>query len=102
MITIKQPVGVCALITPWNFPSAMITRKAAAALAAGCTVVIKPSSETPFSALALAYLAKEAGLPDGVLNIVCCSKENTSEVGKEFTSNNLVKKLSFTGSVHKD
>lgn len=70
IIVIKQPVGVVAAITPWNFPNAMITRKAGAALAAGCTIVIKPASATPFSALALAALAKEAGIPDGVLNVV--------------------------------
>ncbi len=95
MLVIKQPVGVCAAITPWNFPSAMITRKAAAALAAGCTMVIKPSSQTPLSALALAELAQRAGIPAGVLNIVT---GNASAIGGELTSNPLVRKLSFTGS----
>lgn len=95
LMVLKQPVGVCAAITPWNFPSAMITRKAAAALAAGCTMVIKPASETPFSALALMVLAKEAGIPDGVLSVVTGDAE---AIGAEFTSNSLVRKLSFTGS----
>lgn len=95
IIVIKQPVGVVAAITPWNFPNAMITRKAGAALAAGCTIVIKPASATPFSALALAALAKEAGIPDGVLNVVTGS---ASVVGGELTSSPVVRKLSFTGS----
>jgi succinate-semialdehyde dehydrogenase/glutarate-semialdehyde dehydrogenase len=95
IIVIKQPVGVVAAITPWNFPNAMITRKAGAALAAGCTIVIKPASATPFSALALAALAKEAGIPDGVLNVVTGS---ASVVGSELTSSPVVRKLSFTGS----
>ncbi|TPQ32697.1 NAD-dependent succinate-semialdehyde dehydrogenase, partial [Cupriavidus pinatubonensis] len=95
IIVIKQPVGVVAAITPWNFPNAMITRKAGAALAAGCTIVIKPASATPFSALALAALAKEAGIPDGVLNVVTGS---ASVVGGELTSSPIVRKLSFTGS----
>ncbi|BDB29476.1 NAD-dependent succinate-semialdehyde dehydrogenase [Cupriavidus sp. TA19] len=95
IIVIKQPIGVVAAITPWNFPNAMITRKAGAALAAGCTIVIKPASATPFSALALAALAKEAGIPDGVLNVVTGS---ASVVGGELTSSSVVRKLSFTGS----
>ncbi|HEY9280269.1 MAG TPA: NAD-dependent succinate-semialdehyde dehydrogenase [Eoetvoesiella sp.] len=95
IIVIKQPVGVVAAITPWNFPNAMITRKAGAALAAGCTIVIKPASATPFSALALAELAQEAGIPAGVLNVVT---GNSGTVGEELTSNPLVRKLSFTGS----
>jgi len=77
--TVKEPVGVCALLTPWNFPSAMITRKAAAALAAGCTVVIKPAHETPYSALALAQLAEEAGFPAGVVNVVLGEPQMTME-----------------------
>src|SRR5690606_24645371 len=77
--TVKEPVGVCALLTPWNFPSAMITRKAAAALAAGCTVVIKPAHETPFSALALAQLAEEAGFPAGVFNVVLGEPQMTMQ-----------------------
>ena len=95
IVCIKQPVGVCAAITPWNFPNAMITRKAAPALAAGCSIVIKPASETPLSALALAELAKRAGIPDGVLNVVAGS---SGDIGGELTSNPIVRKLSFTGS----
>lgn len=93
---IKQPVGVVAAITPWNFPNAMITRKVAPALAAGCTVVIKPSELTPLSALALAELAEQAGFPKGVLNVITTSE--ASIIGKELTKNTKVKKLSFTGS----
>lgn len=96
IMTIRQPIGVAAAITPWNFPNAMITRKVAPALAAGCTVVIKPAEDTPLSALALAVLAEEAGFPPGVLNIVTTSE--ASIVGKELTDNPLVRKLSFTGS----
>ena len=95
IVCIKQPVVVCAAITPWNFPNAMITRKAAPALAAGCSIVIKPASETPLSALALAELARRAGIPDGVLNVVVGSSSN---IGNELTSNPIVRKLSFTGS----
>ena len=95
IIVIKQPVGVVAAITPWNFPNAMITRKAGAALAAGCTIVIKPATSTPYSALALAALAQEAGIPAGVLNVVT---GNSGTIGEEITSNPLVRKLSFTGS----
>jgi succinate-semialdehyde dehydrogenase/glutarate-semialdehyde dehydrogenase len=95
IVCVKQPVGVCAAITPWNFPNAMITRKAAPALAAGCSIVIKPASETPLSALALAELARRAGIPDGVLNVVVGSSSN---IGNELTSNPIVRKLSFTGS----
>lgn len=95
LMVIKQPIGVCAAITPWNFPAAMITRKAGAALAAGCTMVIKPASATPFSALALMVLAQRAGIPDGVLSVVTGS---ASAIGGELTSNPLVRKLSFTGS----
>jgi succinate-semialdehyde dehydrogenase/glutarate-semialdehyde dehydrogenase len=95
IITQYQPVGVVAAITPWNFPSAMITRKAAAAMAAGCSVILKPSELTPFSSLALAFLAKEAGIPDGVLSVVTGMPQ---EIGEEFCQNNLVRKISFTGS----
>ena len=95
IVVIKQPVGVCACITPWNFPSAMITRKAGPAIAAGCTVVLKPASQTPFSALALAELAERAGVPKGVLNIITGS---AGEIGGELTANPTVRKLSFTGS----
>lgn len=96
IVVIKQPVGVCAAITPWNFPSAMIARKVGPALAAGCTIVSKPAGETPLSALALAVLAEEAGVPPGVFNIVTTT--NSKEVGKELCENPVVKKLSFTGS----
>src|SRR5215468_4329219 len=95
LVVIKQPVGVCAAITPWNFPSSMITRKVAPALAAGCTVVIKPAEATPFSALALAELAHRAGFPPGVLNVVT---GKAAAIGGEMTSNPTVRKLSFTGS----
>ncbi|HID2079633.1 TPA: NADP-dependent succinate-semialdehyde dehydrogenase [Klebsiella oxytoca] len=95
LLVIKQPIGVTAAITPWNFPSAMITRKAGPALAAGCTMVLKPASQTPFSALALAELANRAGIPEGVFNVVTGS---AGEVGNELTGNPLVRKLSFTGS----
>lgn len=94
MVT-KQPIGVAAAITPWNFPNAMITRKAAPALAAGCTIVIKPSELTPYSAFALGVLAERAGIPAGVINIVTGMPE---EVGSELTGNPGVRKLSFTGS----
>jgi succinate-semialdehyde dehydrogenase/glutarate-semialdehyde dehydrogenase len=95
LVVIKQPVGVVAAITPWNFPAAMITRKVAPALAVGCTVVIKPDSQTPFSGLALAVLAQRAGIPDGVFNVITGASDI---IGKEMTSNPLVRKLSFTGS----
>lgn len=95
LLLLKQPIGVVGAITPWNFPSAMITRKVAPALAAGCTVVIKPASETPFSALALAALAEQAGVPAGVLNVMT---GDAPEIGKEFTTNKWVRKVSFTGS----
>ena len=95
ILTRKVPVGVCAAITPWNFPNAMITRKLAPALAAGCTVVVKPSELTPFSALALAELATRAGIPAGVLNIITGLPE---AIGGELTSNPAVRKLTFTGS----
>ena len=96
IMVLKQPIGVVAAITPWNFPNAMITRKVAPALAAGCTVVIKPSELTPLSALALAVLAEEAGFPAGVLNIVIGT--DAAAIGAELTSNKIVRKLSFTGS----
>ena len=94
--TLRQPVGVVAAITPWNFPSAMLTRKLGPALAAGCTVVCKPAIQTPFSALALGVLAEQAGVPAGVLNIV--TGQDASAIGMEMTSNPKVRKLSFTGS----
>ena len=95
ILTLKQPVGVSGIITPWNFPNAMITRKVAPALAAGCTVVIKPSELTPFSALALGVLAERAGIPAGVINIVT---GQPAEIGAELTGNETVRKISFTGS----
>jgi succinate-semialdehyde dehydrogenase/glutarate-semialdehyde dehydrogenase len=95
IVVIKQPVGVCAAITPWNFPAAMITRKVGPALAVGCTMVSKPASATPFSALALAELAERAGLPKGVFSVVTGS---AAAVGGEMTSNPLVRKVTFTGS----
>ncbi|MEI9886556.1 MAG: NAD-dependent succinate-semialdehyde dehydrogenase [Rhizomicrobium sp.] len=96
ILVFKEPVGVVAAITPWNFPNAMITRKCAPALAAGCTFLIKPPSETPLSATALAELAHRAGIPKGVFNVVTSTR--SSEVGKEMTANPLVRKFSFTGS----
>jgi succinate-semialdehyde dehydrogenase/glutarate-semialdehyde dehydrogenase len=95
IVVIKQPVGVVACITPWNFPNAMLTRKIAPALAAGCTVVCKPANATPLSALAFVELAERAGVPPGVINIVA---GRTAEIGNEMTSNPLVRKLTFTGS----
>eukprot|EP00941_MAST-03F_sp_MAST-3F-sp1_P003425 g3425.t1 len=98
LMTIMEPVGVCSFITPWNFPLAMITRKAAPALAAGCGVVLKPSEETPYTALACAVAAEEAGVPKGLFNVVTASRSRTPEVGKALTTNKTVKKFSFTGS----
>lgn len=95
LVTIKQPVGVCAAITPWNFPAAMIARKAAPALAAGCTIVIKPAPQTPFSALAMADLAERAGIPAGVINVVT---GDAKAIGKAITDSPVVRKLTFTGS----
>ncbi|WP_053187925.1 NAD-dependent succinate-semialdehyde dehydrogenase [Pseudomonas thivervalensis] len=95
LLTLKQPVGVCAAITPWNFPNAMITRKCAPALAAGCTIVVKPSDLTPLSALALAVLAERVGIPVGVFNVVTGMPAG---IGEELTGNPTVRKLSFTGS----
>ncbi len=95
IVVIKQPIGVCAAITPWNFPNAMITRKAGPALAAGCTMVIKPASQTPFSALALCELAERAGIPKGVLSVVTGS---AGPIGQELTTNPIVRKFTFTGS----
>lgn len=95
IVCIKQPVGVVAAITPWNFPNAMIARKAAPALAAGCSIVIKPASETPLSAFAMAVLAERAGVPAGVINVVAGS---SGAIGGELTSNPVVRKLTFTGS----
>jgi succinate-semialdehyde dehydrogenase / glutarate-semialdehyde dehydrogenase len=98
VVVTKEPVGVTAGITPWNFPSAMITRKAAPAIAAGCTMVLKPAEQTPLSALAVAKLAEEAGLPAGVFNVVTGDAEDAPAIGGEMTSNPIVRKLGFTGS----
>ncbi|NLR75916.1 NADP-dependent succinate-semialdehyde dehydrogenase [Leeia aquatica] len=95
VVVIKQPIGVCAAVTPWNFPNAMITRKAAPALAAGCSMVVKPASQTPLSALAIAVLAERAGIPAGVFNVVTGS---AAAIGGELTGSDIVKKFSFTGS----
>jgi succinate-semialdehyde dehydrogenase / glutarate-semialdehyde dehydrogenase len=97
-LVIKQAMGVCAAITPWNFPIAMITRKVAPALAAGCTVVIKPAEQTPLSALAVAELAQRAGMPAGVLNVLTADADNSIAIGKVLCSSDIVRHLSFTGS----
>jgi succinate-semialdehyde dehydrogenase/glutarate-semialdehyde dehydrogenase len=97
-LVIKQPIGVCAAITPWNFPIAMITRKVAPALAAGCPVVIKPAEATPLSALALAELAQRAGMPPGVLNVITADSQRSIEVGQVLCASDTVRHLSFTGS----
>ena len=98
IIVVKQPIGVCAAITPWNFPAAMLTRKVAPAMAAGCTTIVKPAKYTPLTALALAALAERAGIPPGVLNIVTGAAASAPSIGKELTDNPIVRKLSFTGS----
>jgi succinate-semialdehyde dehydrogenase/glutarate-semialdehyde dehydrogenase len=97
-LVIKQPIGVCAAITPWNFPIAMITRKVAPALAAGCPVVIKPAEQTPLSALAAAELAQRAGMPAGVLNVLCADSDNSIAIGSVLCASSVVRHLSFTGS----
>ena len=97
MVTIQQPVGVVGVLTPWNFPSAMITKKIAGAVAAGCSVVLKPAAETPYSALALAELGERAGIPKGVFNVVTTDK-HVQEVGAAITKHKDVKQISFTGS----
>jgi len=94
--TIKQPVGVVAAITPWNFPLAMVTRKVAPALIAGCTVVLKPASQTPFTALALAKIAEDAGIPKGVFNVI--TSKDSKGIGKELATNSSIRKITFTGS----
>ncbi len=98
LLVIRQPIGVCVAITPWNFPLAMMTRKLAPALAAGCTVVIKPAELTPLTALAAAELAFRAGMPAGVLNVVTADSQNSIEVGKLFCASDVVRHISFTGS----
>lgn len=98
MLVTREPIGVCAAITPWNFPIAMITRKVAPALAAGCTVVLKPAEQTPLSALALAELAERAGIPAGVLNIITADSDQSIQIGKALCASPIVRKLTFTGS----
>lgn len=98
MLALKEPVGVVAVITPWNFPAAMIARKIAPALAAGCTVLAKPAEDTPLTSLALARLAEEAGVPPGVINVVCASREHTPDVVDAWMADPRVRKISFTGS----
>ncbi|XP_052279043.1 succinate-semialdehyde dehydrogenase, mitochondrial-like [Dreissena polymorpha] len=98
IFTLKQPIGVCGMITPWNFPNAMITRKACAAIAAGCTVVLKPAEDTPLSALALCELFDRAGIPAGVMNVVTCNRGNAPAIGKVLCESPLVSHISFTGS----
>ncbi|WP_310630296.1 NAD-dependent succinate-semialdehyde dehydrogenase [Paraburkholderia sp.] len=98
LVVLKQPIGVCASITPWNFPIAMITRKVAPAIAAGCTIVVKPAEQTPLCALALAELAQRAGVPKGVFNVVTADSANSIEVGKALCESDIVRHLSFTGS----
>ena len=98
MVVVKQPIGVCVGITPWNFPHAMVTRKASPAIAAGCTFVLKPAEQTPLSALAVAALAEMAGFPAGVFNVVTGDAADAPAIGEEMTSNPIVRKLGFTGS----
>nr|CAD7599683.1 unnamed protein product [Timema genevievae] len=98
MVVIHQPIGVASLITPWNFPLAMITRKAGAALAAGCTCVVKPAEDTPLTALAIANLATEAGIPPGVFNVITSDRHHAPSVGKQLCEHPLVAGISFTGS----
>jgi succinate-semialdehyde dehydrogenase/glutarate-semialdehyde dehydrogenase len=98
LLVLKQPIGVCAAITPWNFPLAMITRKVAPALAAGCPVVIKPAEQTPLTALAAAELAIRAGIPAGVLNIITADGPQSIAIGKVLCASDVVRHISFTGS----
>ena len=98
LMVLKQPIGVCAAITPWNFPLAMITRKVAPALAAGCPVIIKPAEQTPLTALAAAELAVRAGIPAGVLNMLCADSANSIAIGKVLCASDVVRHISFTGS----
>ena len=100
LFAIKQPIGVASLLTPWNFPNAMLARKAAAALAAGCTVVAKPAEDTPLSALAMAELLQRAGLPAGVFNVVPCARSNVAAMGEVLCTHPDVRKISFTGSTN--
>ena len=96
----REPIGPCALITPWNFPLAMILRKASAALAAGCTVVVKPSEETPLSALALAQLGDRAGIPRGVFSVITTGSGETPDVVEELCTNPIIQGVSFTGECY--
>lgn len=98
IFTVKQPIGVALALVPWNFPIAMILRKASAALAAGCTMIVKPSPETPFSVLALAHLAQQAGFPKGVLSVLPTSLETTPALSEKLCRHELIKKVTFTGS----
>ena len=98
VFALQQPIGVVACLTPWNFPAAMVTRKAGAAIAAGCSVILKPAGETSLTAMAIAYLGAQAGIPDGVLNVLTCSSKTLAEVGKALCEDPRIKKLSFTGS----
>lgn len=98
LLLYRQAVGPCALITSWNFPLALVIRKSAAALAAGCSVVVKPSEETPLSALALAELGEQAGIPRGVLNVVTSDRGGTPAVGEEMCTNPIIQAVSFTGN----
>ncbi len=98
LYTLKQPIGVAAMITPWNFPAAMITRKVAAALAAGCSCIVKPAPETPLTAIALFNLGIKAGIPKHVFSVLPVSKEATLHVGQKLTSSPKIQKISFTGS----
>lgn len=99
VFTVKQPIGVTAALVPWNFPIAMILRKASAAFAAGCTMIVKPSPETPLSVLALANLAQQAGFPKGVFSVLTTSLENTPPLSEALCRHPLIKKVTFTGSV---
>jgi succinate-semialdehyde dehydrogenase/glutarate-semialdehyde dehydrogenase len=99
ILTIKQPIGVVAAMVPWNFPAAMVARKVGAAIAAGCTAIVKPAGETPLTSLAMAVLAERAGIPAGVFNVVLVGNKNLGEVGKVLCESPGVKKVSFTGSV---
>jgi succinate-semialdehyde dehydrogenase/glutarate-semialdehyde dehydrogenase len=97
ILTIKQPIGVIAALVPWNFPAAMVSRKVGAAIAAGCTAVVKPATETPLTCLALAVLAERAGIPKGVFNVVLCGNETLPQIGKTLCESPGIKKVSFTG-----
>ena len=99
MMYVRQPIGVVAMLVPWNFPTAMIARKVSAALAAGCTCTIKPSEDTPLSTLLLAATAEEAGIPPGVINVVPTSRINTGSIGLKFCTSHQIRGISFTGLI---